>query len=168
MNKKLKTALFIVSLIGLGFCLGYLKGMHDGTHIRDLTNSFGYASYIGLHREASSQQYKDANYTDAHSALTEYIEVLKQGLLNVCNDSFLTEESIYYDLGLTYARLALLEEKQGNDKAMNEYFEMSLEAYKAKGYEDFSIEKIREYVNFIDEVEPGLKREFYLQPLTDH
>ena len=66
--------------------------------------------------------------------------------MKVDEDSFLTEKTLYFDIGLTYARLALLEEKQGNGAAMNEYFEKSLEAFKLRGYEDFDTDRVRELV----------------------
>jgi hypothetical protein len=150
MKKKLVFALIIILLLGIGFAIGYMKGIYDGAHAGEFGTSLGYASYIGLHGSHSSLQYKTSDYANAHSALIDFAEVLKQGLLKVKDDPLLTEDILYFDIGLTYARLALLEEKQGNNDAMNEYFDKSLEVFKARGYKDYDIDKIRDLVAKID------------------
>ena len=57
---------------------------------------------------------------------------------------------LYTDIGLDYARLALLEERQGKSDEMSEYFAKSLEAFEAAGYKDFDIDKVREWVAMLD------------------
>lgn len=152
MKKKIIIAVSIVLLLFLGAFAGYVKGAYDGTKAAKFATSMGYASYIGMHMETALVQYKEADYSNAHEALTQLLEVLR-GAVDKADDLLLTEKTLRFDIGLTYARLALLEERQNNNDAMVKYLEESLKYFKSAGYMDFDVEKVRELVLKLDDLD---------------
>ena len=127
-------------LLGLlaGIAIGCYLGYRYSAPLHSLRNFIAIAHY----GEYAKLQYHNASYEDAKAALLHFIEFWDQ--LHGDEGSLFGENTYYFDTGLAYGRLALLEERYGNKGLMVTYLQRAQARLKSAGWRDFSEKKIRE------------------------
>jgi hypothetical protein len=137
------TALVVVSLLA-GLPLGYLMGrrsMGEGSKIM----SQMYA--LGEYETLASLQYQQANSADGKQALLGLLDFMgrvedEQG--NAIGSS------LAIDRAITYTRLALLEEREGNKEKSQDYMRQAQGSLKKRSINEYSEAQMRDIVAKLD------------------
>ena len=144
-KERLIQIALIVTLIGVLVCAGagiyhamrLYQDVHEARTLITLENSAVHAY----------SQYQQAAPEEARQALLAYLDLLEK------MDRAGGRE-YYLDSGLTYARLALLEEKSGSAEKARECFDKARKSFEDAGWKPYSDQKIREIIARIDRQGP--------------
>lgn len=106
-------------------------------------------------------QYSNAGYPEAKEALLKLINLFedlkKKGWYD--NKKMIAGRKYYVDTGLTYARLSLLEEKNGNISEKDKFMRQAIDRLQRAGWKDYSEQRIREVVERQDKEIPFKKKD---------
>lgn len=150
MNYKNVIVKIVVLLLVFG--LGAVVGGYFGfKKVGEPMQSLNTLLTVATNSQYACLQYQNAQYSEAKKALLDYLSLLKE-----LNDKGLVkdryDQRMYnVESGLTYARLALLEEKAGNITEKQKAMEDASKRFQLAGWKDYSESKIREVLKRIDE-----------------
>ena len=140
----LSSVFILLVVFAVGMYVGFKKAKETFPFIGGLFAA-------GMSGQYAYMQYMNADYDEAKKALLGFINLLdemkSQGLPP---DKFGGKGMYFFDTGLTYARLALLEEKFGNSEEKERYMSEAKNRFEAAGWGDFSEDKIREVLEKLD------------------
>lgn len=140
MKSGLRFALFVLLGLVVGLPLGFALGHRlYGQRTRTFSDILALAEYETL----TSAQYKQSDVTHARDALVDLLKFMDQMETNHRAD---IQRAIDLDRGVTYMRLALLEEKSGNAQQAEGDIQKAQESMKKRDGTDVSAEKLRELV----------------------
>lgn|SRR5487761_648820 len=144
MTGALRYALFIVLGLGAGLPLGFGLGhrLFD-RDTRTLSDILALAEYETL----AGAQYKQADIPHAKDALLDLLRFMNQ---METNHRVEIQKAIDLDRGVTYMRLALLDEKSGNVQQAQDYIGKAQESMKKRDGKDVPEDKLRELVTKFD------------------
>ena len=142
-----KSNLAVAGLALTGFIVGAVAGGYIVFRFSMNINSNSTLAAISYYAEYASVQYQNASYSEAKEALLKFVDLMDQSR---SNNTFV-EESYYFDTGVAYGRLALVEERKGNNKAAQEYFREAQSRFQSAGWRDFSETKVRDFLLNLDE-----------------
>ncbi len=136
-------------------------GFREGLHAGGLTSSM---AEFALSSQHMADQLANANCDGAKQAIVDYLNTVEK-YKNVKN-GIITESSYHADKMLGHLRLALIEEKQGNQVEKTKHLTIAREACNARKWEDCSEEKLMIYVERFLEKNPMacLKNSEHVQP----
>jgi hypothetical protein len=141
-------SLVILSVFALGLIVGILIGYRQTAIPLDSMRTLLMTSTTA---QTTALQYLNANYKDAKDALLNYINLLddlkSKGLME---KKYLNLKSYYVDRGLSFARLALLEEKAGNNSEMIKDMQEASKMFQMAGWEVYSEDRIRFVLDKLD------------------
>jgi len=135
----------IVTLIGVLVCAG--AGIYNAMRLYQDVREARTLITLEQSAEHAYAQYQQAAPEEARQALLAYLDLLR-------DMSPAGKREYYLDSGLTYARLALLEEKSGSAEKAREYFDNARKAFEDAGWRLYSDQKIREIIARIDRQGP--------------
>jgi hypothetical protein len=135
-----KSKLAVAGLLLVGFISGAVAGGYVVYRFSRNLNSIATLGAIAHYAEYATVQYQNASYGEAKEALLKFVELMDQSR---STDTFVGK-SYYLDTGLTYGRLALLEERRGNTTAAQEYFRKAEGRLQSAGWKDFSEAEVRQ------------------------
>jgi hypothetical protein len=100
-------------------------------------------------------QYQKAEYPEAKAALEKYLRYLdsmppSDSESKPGQNPWLDERGIAFDKTLTLARLALLEERNGNQQAASKYWALARSYAAQAKWKDTSLENVRAIVEHLD------------------
>ncbi len=148
-NKRIVKGLIIMAVFALGLLVGLGIGYKKIAEPLDSMRTLLLAASQG---EIAAGQYLNGNYEEAKAALLNYISFLddlkSKGLVE--KEKYLGTRAYYYDRGLSYARLALLEEKAGNSAETKMNMQEASKMFQMAGWKDYSEVRIRYFVERID------------------
>ncbi len=140
--------LVVISVFALGLILGLQIG-HK--RIAEPLDSMRTLLVMSTKAQIAALQYQNANYKEGKEALLNYINLLEElkskGLME---DKYLNLTSYYVDRGLSFARLALLEEKAGNKSEMIKDMQEASKMFQMAGWEVYSEDRIRFVLDKLD------------------
>ena len=148
-RKKLKSVMLRGLVLVLVFSLGLVAGGYVCYRTTVLPLTFMNTMFrLELASEYAALQYTNAGYPEAKEALLKVINLFedfkKKGLYD--NQKLLAGRKYYVDTGLTYARLSLLEEKNGNISEKDKFMRQAVDSLQHAGWKDYSEKRIREVV----------------------
>ena len=115
-------------------------------------NSMRTLSMVSVQGDIAKTQYLYANHKEAKAALLNYINLLddlkSKGMVE--KEQYFNLGSYYAIRGLTYARLALLEEKAGNTAGAKMNMQEAIKMSQMAGWKDDSEPKIRDALERLD------------------
>jgi len=161
-RRNYKAVILKVLLLVLVFALGSAVGGYIGfkyaavpfIHMNDMFR-------LGFATEYASLQYSNAGYSEAKEALLKLITVFehlnKDGWYD--NEKHIARKKYYIDTGVTYARLSLLEEKNGNIVGREKFMHQAMDRLQRAGWKDYSEQKIRDVVERQDRENEFKKKE---------
>ncbi len=94
-------------------------------------------------------QYQNTDYKEAKETLVNFINLMDE-LKAKGEITDIDQKSYYVDRGLSFARLALLEEKAGNKSETAKNIQEATKMFQMAGWKDYSEDRIRFFVNRID------------------
>jgi len=144
MTNALRYALFVVLGLVVGLPLGFGVGhrsFDEGT--RTLSDILALGEYETL----TSVQYKRADVPHAREALLDLLGFMDR---MEANHRAEIQKAIDLDRGVTYMRLALLEEKSGNVQQAQDDIARAQESMKKRDGKDASEDKLRAMVTKFD------------------
>lgn len=153
MNKKrpILIVLMSISLLALGFAggtyFGWTKLGKSSRSMERLFGTAGYAQYVAM-------EYQYANYRDAKKALLDYITMLDEGE-KIKGIDDLNYRMYQVDIMISYVRLAILEDRNGNPKESEKYMREATKRCQDVKWKDCSPEKIRQLVEQLDRKLPN-------------
>jgi hypothetical protein len=134
-----------IVLLAIGFAAGtYYGWTHLGKFSRSVQTLFsmaGYSQYVFL-------EYQNASYSQAKKALLEYIDLIDD--LKKERGADQHYRMLQTDAMMSYARIAFLEEKNGNLSEYEKYMQKAIKRCEALGWKDCSPDKIRQFVERIE------------------
>jgi len=137
--KKIKTVLLILVPLFVGLAVGAGVGYKFGLGLGDMY-SIMYLMNIG---EYAERQFNNADYQGAKVALEAQIS----GWEKLKGKGAWADDKMYSaETADAYARLAILEEREGREEEAEEYFRMAAEGFVTAGWSEMSSDKIREVV----------------------
>ncbi len=136
------------------FVLGLLVGLEIGyKRIADPLDSMRTLLLVATQGEIAGTQYFNANYEEAKAALLNYVNFLddlkSKGMVE--KEKYLGPRTYYIDRGLSYARLALLEEKVGNTAEAKINMQEASKMFQMVGWKDYSETRIRYFLERLDQ-----------------
>jgi|MudIll2142460700_1097286.scaffolds.fasta_scaffold348266_2 hypothetical protein len=145
-KERLIQIILILTLVGVLVCAG--AGIYNA--MRLYQDVYEARTLITLEQSAEHaySQYQGAAPEEARQALLAYLDLL--GKMNPAG-----KREYYLDSGLTYARLALLEEKSGSAEKARAYFDKARKSFEEAGWQPYSDQKIRELIIRIDRLGPA-------------
>ncbi|UCD84512.1 MAG: hypothetical protein JSU92_14795 [Deltaproteobacteria bacterium] len=152
MKKNYKKTILIVFICLFMLLIGAVSGFHYGIKIgREIHKSLNGILALSWSGQLVMLQYNNADYEKGKEALQAHISLIEKIMEGDEKIGEHTREDMYLiDLGLSYARLALLAEKHENIGESKGYMSKAAEYFKTAGWKDYSESKIREVVNFFD------------------
>ena len=150
MNYKRITLIALVILVV--FALGVLTGYGLGfKKFREPLASMRTLLILSAQSQIAGMQYLNTDYEEAKKALTKYITLLDElKAKGELTDNQFDLKSYYVDKGLSFARLALLEEKAGNKSEMSKNMQEASKMFQAAGWKDYSEARIRFFRDRLD------------------
>jgi hypothetical protein len=148
-RKKYKGVMLKVLVLVLVFAFGVAVGGYVCYRTAVLPLTFMNTMFrLELASEYALLQYTNAGYSEAKESLLKVINLFedfkKKGLYD--NQKFLAGRKYYVDTGLAYARLSLLEEKNGNNSEKDKFMREAVDRLQRAGWKDYSEQRIREVV----------------------
>jgi hypothetical protein len=148
MNPKAKSTMRGIGLFILGASLGGMVSMKFLSPFYSWTTWMWTGNGIGSYAEV---QYYKANYNRALKAQTEYLSYLagiekKKSEWNTWSVPWMTEQIMEYERTVTYARIAMLEEREGKSAEANINWANAEKAANAVGWKNSSREHIQQIV----------------------
>jgi len=139
---RMKRTLRFLALIVVGLAIGAVSGVVHGRRSLGqgsevLSQSFALAEYETL----ASLEYKEADPTHAKQALLDLLAFMDQ--MEAANRVAI-QKSLDLDRGLTYMRLAMLEERAGNNDLARGYVGRAQMSFKKRDNSDISEDRLRE------------------------
>jgi len=139
---RMKRTLRFLALIVLGLAIGAVSGVVHGRRSLGqgsevLSQSFALAEYETL----ASLEYKEADPTHAKQALLDLLAFMDQ--MEAANRVAI-QKSLDLDRGITYMRLAMLEERAGNNDLARGYVGRAQMSFKKRDNSDISEDRLRE------------------------
>jgi len=134
------------------FVLGLIVGLEIGyKKIAEPLDSFRIMFIVSMAEQEASLQYMNANYKEAKESLIKLINLLddmkSKGLIE---EKYFNVHSFYIDKGMAFARLALLEEKEGNQLETSKNMEEASQMFKMANWTDYSEARIRFVLDKLD------------------
>jgi len=131
-----------LALIVVGLAIGAVSGVVHGRRSLGqgsevLSQSFALAEYETL----ASLEYKEADPTHAKQALLDLLAFMDQ--MEAANRVAI-QKSLDLDRGITYMRLAMLEERAGNNDLARGYVGRAQMSFKKRDNSDISEDRLRE------------------------
>ena len=151
-KKRILQGVIIVAV----FALGLLVGLEIGhKKIAEPLDSMRILLLTAIQGQIAAAQYCNANYEEAKAALVNYISFLddlkSKGMMEKENSfGALGARTYYVDRGLSYARLALLEEKVGKTAEAKINMQEASKTFQLAGWKDYSEVRIRHFVQWAD------------------
>ncbi len=138
----MKRTLRFLALIVVGLAIGAVSGVVHGRRSLGqgsevLSQSFALAEYETL----ASLEYKEADATHAKQALLDLLAFMDQ--MEAANRVAI-QKSLDLDRGITYMRLAMLEESAGNNDLARGYVGRAQMSFKKRDNSDISEDRLRE------------------------
>ena len=148
-KKNYKAVILKVSVLVLVFAIGITVGGYIGYRMAAAPLILMNTMFkLEIATEYALLQYTNAGYSEAKEALLKLINLFedfkKKGLYD--NQKFFAGRKYYVDTGLTYARLSLLEEKEGNISEKDKFMRQAVDSLQRAGWKDYSKQRIREVV----------------------
>jgi len=135
---------YVAALI-LGLCLGVPWGYRTANFALDAGNDVQRMAAIEEFRDFSYRQYKHADSQHAKEALMRYAKFLeKMGRLR-------PQSMQQRELGITYTRLAFLEDAGNNPERSRAHMEKARYWYKAGGGRDYTESEMKTMLKEFDE-----------------
>ena len=139
---RMKRTLRFLALIVVGLAIGAVSGVVHGRRSLGqgsevLSQSFALAEYETL----ASLEYKEADPTHAKQALLDLLAFMDQ--MEAANRVAI-QKSLDLDRGITYMRLAMLEESAGNNDLARGYVGRAQMSFKKRDNSDISEDRLRE------------------------
>jgi hypothetical protein len=139
---RMKRTLRFLALIVVGLAIGAVSGVVHGRRSLGqgsevLSQSFALAEYETL----ASLEYKEADPTHAKQALLDLLAFMDQ--MEAANRVAI-QKSLDLDRGITYMRLAMLEERAGNNDLARGYVGRAQMSFKKRDNSDISEDRLRE------------------------
>ena len=139
---RMKRTLRFLALIVVGLAIGAVSGVVHGRRSLGqgsevLSQSFALAEYETL----ASLEYKEADPTHAKQALLDLLAFMDQ--MEAANRVAI-QKSLDLDRGITYLRLAMLEERAGNNDLARGYVGRAQMSFKKRDNSDISEDRLRE------------------------
>ena len=144
-RKNYKTLILRLLTLVLVFVLGMAVGGYIGFKNASVPFIFMNQMFrLGFATEYASLQYSNAGYAEAKEALLKLINLFEE----LKNEGWYDKQKCkyYVDTGLTYARLSLLEEKNGNISVKETFMRQAIDRLQRAGWRDYSEQRIREVV----------------------
>ena len=115
-------------------------------------NSMRTLSMVSIQGEIARTQYLNANHKEAKAALLNYINFLDDLKLRgmVEKEEYFNSGSYYVLRGLSYGRLALLEERAGNTAEAKMNMQEAIKVFQMVGWKDSSEAVIRHALDQLD------------------
>ena len=152
-KKKLKSIILKGSVLTLVFSLGLAVGGYIGYRMAAPSFLFMNTMFrVGLATEYANLQYFNAGYPEAKEALLKLLTLFED--LKSQNWYENQKRAYYLETGLTYARLSLLEEKNGNVLEKDKFMRQAADRLRQAGWKDYSEQRIREVVGKLDRQNP--------------
>lgn len=161
-RRNYKTAMLKVLLLVLVFALGLGVGGYVGYKYAAVPFILWNDMYrLGFATDYADLQYYNAGYSEAKEALLKLITVFehlnKDGWYD--KEKHIAGKKYYIDTGVTYARLSLLEEKNGNMVEGENFMRQAMDRLQRAGWKDYSEKKIRDLVERWDRENAFKKKE---------
>ena len=139
---RMKRTLRFLALIVVGLAIGAVSGVVHGRRSLGqgsevLSQSFALAEYETL----ASLEYKEADPTHAKQALLDLLAFMDQ---MEATNRVAIQKSLDLDRGITYMRLAMLEESAGNNDLARGYVGRAQMSFKKRDNSDISEDRLRE------------------------
>jgi len=139
---RMKRTLRFLALIVVGLAIGAVSGVVHGRRSLGqgsevLSQSFALAEYETL----AKLEYKEADPTHAKQALLDLLAFMDQ--MEAANRVAI-QKSLDLDRGITYMRLAMLEERAGNNDLARGYVGRAQMSFKKRDNSDISEDRLRE------------------------
>jgi hypothetical protein len=148
MNHK-RTLLIVLAILGV-FALGVLTGYELGFRkFREPLASMRTLLILSSQGQIAAPQYQNADYKEAREALVNFINLMDE-LKTKGEITDVDQKSYYVDRGLSFARLAIIEEKAGNKSEMTKDIQEASKMFQMAGWKDYSEERILSFVNQMD------------------
>ena len=152
-RRNYKAVILKVLLLVLVFALGLAVGGYIGYKYAGVPFILWNDTFrLGFATEYAGLQYSNASYSEAKEALLKLIAVFehlkKDGWYD--NEKHVAGKKYYIDAGLTYARLSLLEEKNGNMVERENFMRQAMDRLQRAGWKDYSEQRIRDVVEKLD------------------
>ena len=148
-KNKIVLGVIILAVFAIGLFVGFGIGYKMTA---DPLNSMRTLILVASQGEITAGEYLNANHEEAKAALLNYISFLddlkSKGLIE--KEKYLGARVYYYDRGLSYGRLALLEEKVGNTAEAKINMQEASKMFQMVGWKDYSEAKIRYFVERLD------------------
>jgi hypothetical protein len=132
----------VSALVGapLGYLLGH-RSMGEGSKI------FSHVYALGEYETLAGLQYKEARSPQGRQALLNLLDFMKHLETHQTNT---TGTTIELDRDIAYARLALLEEREGNRDSSQTYMQKALEGMARRSKTEYSEAHLRDQVSKLD------------------
>src|SRR4030065_2929135 len=131
---KYKRTIFIALVILAVFALGVLTGYALGfKKFREPLASMRTLLLLSAQGQIAYLQYQNTDYKEAKEALVNFINLMDQ-LKTKGEITVIDQRSYYVDRGLSFARLALLEEKAGKKSEMNKDIQEASKMFQMAGW----------------------------------
>jgi hypothetical protein len=135
---------YITALIA-GLCLGLPWGFRTANFALDIGNDVQRIGAVEEFRDFSYRQYKHADSEHAKEALLMYVKFLEE------MRRFRPESMQQRELGITYTRLALLEDAGNNPERSRAYMEKVNYWYRTGGGRDYSESEMKTRLKEFDD-----------------
>ncbi len=148
-STKVLIAISVIAVFVVGCFFSWFYGFREGLHAGGFTSSM---AEFALANQNMADQLANANCDGAKQAIVDYLNTVEK-YKNVKN-GIITESSYHADKMLGHMRLALIEEKQGNQAEKTRHLDIAREACTARKWEDCSEEKLMMYASRFQEKNP--------------
>ena len=152
MTTKTKNIIRDICILLVGISIGTTLGFKFISPFNSWTTWVWTGNGIGSYAEI---QYYKANYPSALKAQNEYLSYLagiekKKSEWNTWSVPWMTEQILNYERIVTYARMAILEEREGKYAEAEKSWENAVKAAAAVGWKNSSRDHILRVVNGMD------------------
>jgi len=151
MKKSVLAAIFLVVGLVIGGGIGVYYGAKEFGRPMGHIQVLAATSFKGIN---AIQLYKTGEYLAAREALLEYVQMLEEV---TSNPSYGDPRISRTDLALTFTRLALLEEANGNKDKSIKFMTRAVEEAKYTRWKDTTEKNLRSAVETLDKYKPSGK-----------
>jgi hypothetical protein len=149
-NRNYKRIAVIVVVIIAVFGLGLITGLELGFRkFREPLASMRTLLILSAQGQIAALQYQNTDYKEGKESLVKFINLMDE-LKAKGEITDIDQKSYYVDRGLSFARLALLEEKAGNKSETAKNIQEARKMFQMAGWKDYSEDRTRFFVNRID------------------
>jgi len=152
MTTKTKTIIREICILILGISIGTTLGFKFISPFNSWTTWMWTGNGIGAYAEV---QYYKANYPSALKAQNEYLSYLagiekKKSEWNTWSVPWMTEQILNYERTVTYARMAILEKREGKSAEAEKCWENAVKSAVAVGWKNSNRDYLLGVVNAMD------------------